>query len=271
MMNIRALFNAVVFTVSLGVLSHANSARAEENPSATNAAPTLFMIGDSTMANKPLVPAQPERGWGQMLPGYFKDAVRIENHALNGRSSKSFRDEGHWEIVRQRIRPGDYVIIQFGHNDEKEKDPKRYTIPFGSFKQNLERYVREVREKKGNPILATPIVRRAFTSDGQLQDTHGDYVVAVRQVASEQKVPLLDLEKRSAELLKKLGPELSKKMYMWCEPGEFATIPNGRKDNTHFNAYGASRICDLAVEEMKTAAPDLAKWTVTIKNPAARK
>lgn len=223
-------------------------------------APTLYMIGDSTMANKPLAPAQPERGWGQILPLYFKPELRVENLAMNGRSSKSFRDEGRWQPVLDHLQPGDCVIIQFGHNDEKSADPKRYTEPFGSFKENLQRYVREVREKKGNPILATPVVRRAFTNNTELRDTHGDYTVAVRQLAQEQKVPLLDLEKDSRALVQQLGPDLSRKMYMWIEQGEFATVAAGKKDDTHFNAYGASRICDLAVEEIKTAEPSLAQW-----------
>ena len=219
----------------------------------------VFMIGDSTMANKPLVPAQPERGWGQLLPLYFKEEVHIENLAVNGRSSKSFRDEGRWQPVLARLRPGDFVIIQFGHNDEKKADPKRFTEPFGSFKENLARYVRETREKQGLPILATPVVRRAFTNQTELRDTHGDYVLAVRQVAVEEKVALLDLERRSRELVQELGPQLSKKLYMWIDAGEFASIPEGKKDDTHFNAYGASRICDLAVEELATAAPELAR------------
>jgi lysophospholipase L1-like esterase len=223
-------------------------------------APVIFMIGDSTMANKRTIPAQPERGWGQMLPAYLKTEVRVVNLAVNGRSSKSYRDEGRWQPVLEQLQPGDYVIIQFGHNDEKQHDPKRYTEPFGSFKENLSRFVRETRENGGTPILATPVVRRAFTNETDLVDTHGDYTVAVRQLAAELNIPLLDLEKRSAELVRSLGPELSKKMFMWCEPGEFKTIPHGRKDDTHFNAYGASRICDLAVEEIQTAVPELASW-----------
>ncbi len=224
------------------------------------ALPMIFMIGDSTMANKPLSPAQPERGWGQLLPLYFQAGVRIENLAVNGRSSKNFRDEGRWQPVMDQLRPGDFVIIQFGHNDEKKADPKRFTEPFGSFKENLARYIRETRERQGIPILATPIVRRAFTNETELRDTHGDYVVAVRQVAREQKVPLLELEGRSRELMQRLGPELSKKLYMWIEPEEFASVPKGKQDDTHFNAYGASRICDLAAEEIKAAVPNLAKW-----------
>jgi lysophospholipase L1-like esterase len=251
--NIFVLFSLVTY-LFLTIEKNASAAAGLSN------APTIFMAGDSTMANKPLTPPQPERGWGQILPLYFKEEVVIKNLAVNGRSSKSFREEGRWQLMLDQIRSGDYVIIQFGHNDEKKEDPKRYTEAFGSFKQNLERYIREVREKQANPVLATPVVRRSFTNNNELRDTHGDYPVAVRQVAAEQKVPLLDLQKHTAELVLKLGPELSKKLYMWIEPGEYSTIPDGRKDDTHFNGYGASRVCDLAVDEMKTAVPGLAEW-----------
>jgi lysophospholipase L1-like esterase len=236
---------------------------AEETASGTlqsKTAPVIFMAGDSTMANKPLNPSQPERGWGQILPLYLKEGVRVENFAVNGRSSKSFRDEGRWQPILDQLRAGDYVIIQFGHNDEKKEDPKRYTEPFGSFKQNLERYVREVRDRRAIPILATPVVRRAFTNQTELRDTHGAYTTAVRQVAAAEKVPLLDLQKDTAALVQRLGPELSKKMYMWIDPREYATLPEGRKDDTHFNAYGASRVCDLALEEIRTNVPELAQW-----------
>jgi lysophospholipase L1-like esterase len=223
-------------------------------------APVIFMVGDSTMSDKPLFPAQPERGWGQVLPLYFKDDARVRNLARNGRSSKSFRAEGRWETVMKALRPGDFVIIQFGHNDQKVHDPGRYTEAFGSYKENLARYVREARSIGGNPILATPVVRRRFADEGQLQDTHGDYTVAVRQVAKELHVPLLDIEQQSAELVRKLGPELSKKLYLWIDPVEFDTVKNGRQDDTHLNAFGASRICDIAVQDIRSAVPELAHW-----------
>lgn len=250
----------VVLIGLLAIFAPCGGALAATNDLASaKRAPAIFMCGDSTMANKPLIPAQPERGWGQLLPMYFQDSVRIENLAMNGRSTKSFRDEGRWQTVMDRLEPGDYVIVEFGHNDQKKEDPKRYSDAFGTFKKNLERYVREAREKQGRPILATPVTRRSFTG-GEVRDTHGDYSVAVRQVAAEQKVPLLEMHGRSAELVAKLGPELSKKMYMWYEPGEYASLPEGKQDSTHFNAYGASRICDLAVEEIKINVPALAEW-----------
>jgi lysophospholipase L1-like esterase len=252
---------AVALAFSAGLaLSDLSAAENSDKLTSAKRAPVIFLCGDSTMSNKPLFPAQPERGWGQLLPLYFKEPVRIENLAMNGRSTKSFRDEGRWQPVLDRLQPGDYVIVQFGHNDQKQDDPKRYTNAMGSFKENLARYVREVREKQGHPVLATPVTRRSFNSQGELRDTHGDYSVAARQVAAEQKVPLLELHLRSAELVAKLGPERSKKMFMWYEPGEFASLPEGKQDSTHFNAYGASRICDLAAEEIKINVPGLAGW-----------
>lgn len=252
--------------IGLALLLSWNAFATETNATKTAASAsasigfTLFMVGDSTMADKPVIPPNPERGWGQMLPQYFKEGARIENHAANGRSSKSFRDEGKWQVVLDRLKSGDYAIIQFGHNDQKNQDAKRFTEPFGEFKQNLERYVRETRDRKATPILATPVVRRKFDADGELVDTHGDYTKAVRAVAEEQKVALLDMNRKSEELVTRLGPESSKKLYDWIAPGEFAKHPQGLQDDTHFNAYGASRVCDLAVEEIKNVAPELAKW-----------
>jgi lysophospholipase L1-like esterase len=221
---------------------------------------TIFLIGDSTMANKPLIPENPERGWGQMLPPYFKAGVRVENHAMNGRSSKSFRDEGCWQVVENSLKSGDWVIIQFGHNDEKDKDPSRFTTPFGGFKTNLTEYILETRAHGANPVLATPTARRKFDESGKLVDTHGDYVTAMRQVAVEQGVPLVDLNKRSDELLRREGPELAKKNFIWVTAEEYPALSKGRHDDTHFCAFGASRMCDLAVDEIKTNVPVLAHF-----------
>jgi lysophospholipase L1-like esterase len=219
---------------------------------------TLFLAGDSTMATVPLVPATPGRGWGQMLQPYFQDSVRVENLASSGQSSKSFRDKGRWQQLLERIRPGDFVIVQFGHNDSKP-DKERRTEPFGTFKENLERFVAEVRERKATPVLATSIARNVFNQDGKtLRDTHGDYVIATRKVAEEQKTPLLDLTKSTSELIEKLGPDLSKRLFNNAEPGEYAAYPNGLKDATHLNAAGACRVCDLAIEEILKKVPELA-------------
>lgn len=245
--------SAWILLFSIGILC-----RLPAEPVATGF--TLFMIGDSTMADKPLIPPNPERGWGQLLPLYFREGVRVENHAVNGRSTKSFIDEGRWQAVVDRLKPGDYVIIQFGHNDEKKNDPKRYTEPFGSFKTNLEMFVRETRAHQATPILATPVARRKFDQAGKPVDTHGDYVTAARQAAQELQVPLLDLNRDSTALLAQLGPDSSKRLYDWIPAGEFKRYPKGISDDTHFNAYGASRMCDLAAAEIEANVPKLAVW-----------
>ena len=226
-------------------------------PAQTNVL-TIHMIGDSTMANKPVIPANPERGWGQMLHMYFKDSVRVENYAQNGRSSKSFIAEGRWDKVVAALKPGDFVIIQFGHNDEKTNDVKRGTAPFGEYTTNLVRFIRETRKHKATPILATPVARRKFDAIGKLVDTHGDYPKAVRAVAAEQKVPLLELCTATETLLQRLGPESSKRLFRWVPAGEFGPDSKLLEDDTHFNAYGASRVCDLTVVEIEARVPGLA-------------
>ncbi len=251
-MTARALIPTMfVFSLVAGVTA--------QEPAKAEKSFTLFLAGDSTMATQALIPATPARGWGQMLQPYFHANVRVENHASSGQSTKSFRDKGRWRLILVALKAGDVVIIQFGHNDSKPDDA-RHTEPFGSFKANLELFVKEVRERQATPILATSIVRNVFNVDGKtLRDTHGDYAVATRKVAEELKVPLLDLEKRTGELLVKLGPERSKRLFNNVEPGEFAKYPEGFKDGTHPNALGASRICDLVIEEILAKVPELAK------------
>lgn len=227
----------------------------------STAPPTIHMIGDSTMADKPLAVPNPERGWGQIFPVYFREGVRVENHALNGRSTKSFIDQGHWQRVVERLRRGDYLVIQFGHNDSKKEDPARFAEPWGAYKRNLERYVAEARGRGASPILATPIVRRRFDAQGVLLDSHGDYPKVVRQVAQQMQVPLLDLQQGSDVLVRRLGPARSEALYLSrILPGDYAKLPEGIQDNTHLSAIGASRICDLAAEQIRKAVPDLARW-----------
>ena len=192
---------------------------------------TIFMIGDSTMADKPVIPENPERGWGQLLPLYFKSNVRVDNHAVNGRSSKSFRSEGRWDVVLERLRPDDWVIIQFGHNDEKP-DEARHTEPFGSYTENLRRFATEAQKKGAHPILADPVVRRNFDDQDTLQPTHGEYPEAVRKLAKEMKVPLLELTNRSRNLLSSLGKARSEALFIWTKPGEYLRFPEGNRDNT---------------------------------------
>lgn len=219
---------------------------------------TLFMIGDSTMADKDLTGGNPERGWGQALPSYFGEEVRIDNHAQNGRSSKSFIDEGRWHKVISQVRTGDYVFIQFGHNDEKA-NPKRHTDPGTTFDANLRRFVNDTRAKGGIPVLFNSIVRRHFEGD-TLRDTHGAYLESPRRVGRELGVTFIDLNLLTHRLVEGLGPEASKKLFMWVEPGTVAAIPQGHEDNTHLNTYGAHLIAGLAADAIAEALPELAKY-----------
>lgn len=243
---------------------------------------TVFMIGDSTKANKPLDKENQERGWGQMLPIYLEGAIKVDNHAVNGRSSKSFIDEGRWEKVREQIRPGDYVIIQFGHNDEKAKSPDRYTVPGSTFDANLKKFVNETREKGGTPILMNSIVRRNFPANGiaaaqtddrqktwkkglenypaegdTLVDTHGDYRIAPKNVAEEMGVVFVDMNTLTHELVQGLGKDSSKDLFMWMPVGKYEFAPNGRIDNTHLNVYGGIVVSRLAVNALAEEVPAL--------------
>ena len=218
----------------------------------------IFLIGDSTMANKPLAD-NPERGWGQMLPLYFNDNVEIENCAVNGRSTKSFIDEGRWKKVYEQLKPGDYVFIQFGHNDEKIKDPKRYAAPHSAYKDNLIKFVKEAKEKGAIPVLITPVNRRKFDAGGKLIDTHGDYPGVVREVAKEENTALIDLYNSSKKLFSELGPEGTKKIFLWVPAGEYASLPEGKKDNTHFCMYGAETVAGLVVNGIKKLDLPIAK------------
>jgi lysophospholipase L1-like esterase len=224
------------------------------------AAPKLHLIGDSTMANKPTDPPNPEHGWGQMLPEFFRDPAMVVNHAVNGRSTKSFIDEGRWQQVLDELHPGDFVLIQFGHNDEKIKDPKRGTTPYGTYADNLRRFIRETRAHGATPLLATPVVRRKWNAQGHLVDTHGEYPDAMRSVAREEKVPLLELQKLTAAMEEQAGVEGSKKIHLWIAPGEYARLPDGRQDDTHYSAYGATQAAALAVQEMKRLDLPLVAW-----------
>ena len=219
---------------------------------------TIFLVGDSTMADKPYQGSNPERGWGQVLPLYVDGSVDVENHALNGRSAKSFRAEGHWEKVRGDIKPGDYVIIEFGHNDQKEDSPERYADPAVEFPAQLRQYVIDVRAEGGFPVLATPIVRRKFDERGYLLETHGRYPDAVREVAQTEEVPLLDMHARTRELLLEWGPEKSKVLFLHLLPGQYRAMPEGAADDTHLSGTGAFKLCDLAVAEIKRLLPELA-------------
>lgn len=219
---------------------------------------TFFLIGDSTLADKPYAGSNPEKGWGQVLPLYFKKGIVVENHAVNGRSSKSFRDEGRWDVIQEKLKPGDYVLIQFGHNDQKEESPDRYAAADSDYRSNLVRYINETREKGAKPIIATPISRRSFNESGILEDSHGRYSEVVKEVAAELKVPLLDLHKITVEVIEQFGVEKSKELFLHYKSGDYEKFPEGKEDNTHLSPTGAFKVADLAIKELKREVPEFA-------------
>ena len=181
---------------------------------------TIFIIGDSTAAEKDLSKGSPERGWGMALQCFFDEAfIRVDNHAVNGRSSKSFLDEGRWQKVLDKIKPGDYVIIQFGHNDEKP-NPARHTEPGSTFDANLAKFVTETRQMGGIPIVMNPVVRRNF---------------AVKAVKNDDDEALR-------------------------QPGEHPAVPDGKQDNTHYNIYGAHQVAKLFADALCEEIPLLSKY-----------
>ncbi|MFP4542147.1 MAG: GDSL-type esterase/lipase family protein [Opitutales bacterium] len=218
---------------------------------ATARPPHLFLAGDSTMAEKAPPPDNPERGWGEALPFFMAETLVVDNRALNGRSSLSFRTEGHWDRLLADLRPGDAVLIQFGHNDQKAQDSSRYAAPETAYRDHLERFIREVREKGAQPLLATSIVRRRFGENGRLEPTHGHYPRVVREVAAATSTPLIDLQAATAEAVAALGPEASRAWYHWPTPGHFARFPEGTQDDTHLSLLGATQIVQLAVEQLR--------------------
>lgn len=209
---------------------------------------TVWLAGDSTMAQK-AADRRPETGWGEALQACFDSSqVRIANRAMNGRSTRSFVDEGRWKAITDSMAPGDYVFIQFGHNDEKVH------LPIGSspdeYGKNLARFVDEVRARKGHPVLLTPIVRRKF-ADGRLTDTHGLYPEAVRAVARERTVPLIDMTRATAQLVERYGPDSSRSLFLHLAPGANANYPTGARDDTHLNPDGAREIAGLAIDAIR--------------------
>ncbi len=216
-----------------------------------NAEVVIYSIGDSTMADKPDRGDHPERGWCQYLKTLVVEGVVFENHGKGGRSSKSFIDEGRWDLVLEKLAPGDWVLIQFGHNDQKVYDPARYTSAYTGFRANLERFVKEARDKGAKPLLMNSIARRKFNEDGTLLDTHEAYSLVARLTALELGVPFVDMTVLTEELVRDLGVEESKSLFVWAEAGEFESLPGGKQDNTHLNSVGAEKVSGLFLESIR--------------------
>jgi lysophospholipase L1-like esterase len=223
----------------------------------------ILMGGDSTMADKVLsksitdsisgekidVPFL-ERGWGMMLPSFVNEKGIVKNYAKNGRSTRTFIEEGLWTELLNNTEKGDFVILQFGHNDSSVSKGERYTNP-AQFRLNFIAFVQEVKAKGATPILCTPVARRKFNNEGLLEPTHGVYPDIIRGVAREQQVPMIDMEKLTSEWLQEEGVENSRRFFHKFAPGESPLYPNGLDDNTHYNELGATYVANLFVKEAK--------------------
>jgi lysophospholipase L1-like esterase len=226
---------------------------------------TVWLIGDSTMANKE-IKAYPETGWGMPFSNFFDSTIVVDNRAKNGRSTQSFINEKLWQPVVDNMAAGDYVFVQFGHNDEVPTK-KTYTTE-EQFRNNLVRYVNETRAKKAFPVLITPVARRKFDSSGHVVGTHEVYSEIVRSVAAQLQVPLIDLDKKSQALLQQFGPENSMLVYNHLQPGEHPNYPEGKADDTHFSELGARKMAEIVLQEIRNLKLPLANH---IYHPVVKK
>ena len=215
----------------------------------------VYLIGDSTMSIKQ-IKAYPETGWGMPFTAFFDSTVQVDNRAQNGRSTRSFMTENRWTPVVDNLQEGDYVFVQFGHNDEVPTKAT-YTKP-EEFTANLVKYISDTKSKKAIPVLVTPVARRKFDANGHITGTHDAYSALVRTVAQEQGIALIDLDKISQQLLEKMGPENSKLLFNWVEPGEHPNYPQGKQDDTHFSELGARKMAELVLARIKALNLELA-------------
>ncbi|MEU9881510.1 rhamnogalacturonan acetylesterase [Streptomyces phaeochromogenes] len=235
----RQVTTAALAAVPLAVAA-TGPATAAASPQGRPRERTLYIAGDSTAAQK-YADAAPETGWGMALPFFLRERLAVANHAVNGRSSKSFIDEGRLDVILAAIRPGDLLLVQFGHNDSKVADPTRYTEPWTTYQDYLRQYVDGARARGARPVLATSVERRKFDADGNAVGTHGDYPAAVRVLSEEEGVALLDIQALSIALWQRLGVEETKKYFNWT-----AT----EQDNTHFNPPGAIAVARMVGAEL---------------------
>ncbi|WP_206619523.1 rhamnogalacturonan acetylesterase [Streptomyces hoynatensis] len=240
-----AVFAAAVAAVAALVALPTSAAAA---PAASG--PTVYIAGDST-AQTYTSSYAPQTGWGQVLDRYFSDAVTVSNHAIGGRSSRTFVEEGRLQAILDVIQPGDYLLVQFGHNDASASIPERYTSP-EDYKEYLRNdYIGGALARGATPVIVTPVSRRDYdTATGKFNVSFAAYVQKAVEVAQEEGVPLIDLSASSRAYLDSIGPEAAKDVFLWTDPGEYPNRPDGTQDNTHFQTYGALQMARLVAREL---------------------
>ena len=218
----------------------------------------VFVAGDSTAALYDL-PRHPQTGWGQALQAFAAPGVEVVDRAIPGRSTKSFMDQGALDAIRRDIGPGDWLLISFGHNDQKTDDPSRYTDPRSTYLENLRSFIEAATANGATPVLVTSVERRRFR-DGRAQESLGEYPAAMLALAEKEGVHAVDLHALSIALWDSLGETLTKDCFMWIEPGH-PNYPDGLQDDTHFRPAGAIAVARLVATALtqQRITPDL--WT----------
>lgn len=223
--------------------------------------PIIYLAGDSTMQTFD-ESWKPEAGWGQMIDRFFTDDVSFSNHAIGGRSSKTFLTEGRLETILEVIRPGDYLMIQFGHNDATIIRPERYTTA-PEYKDYLKVYVNGAREHHAKPILVTPVGRRIYNEEtGTFNISFPEYVQAMKEVAEELDVLLIDLNALSVAYYDEIGVEATRSVFLHTEPGIYEAFPNGSADDTHFQEHGAIQIAKLVAGAVKQLNLPISQYVI---------
>ena len=220
--------------------------------------PTIFLCGNSTVVDQE---NEPWASWGQMIPRFFNSEIAIANYAESGESANSFIAARRLKKALSIMKKGDYLLVEFGHNDQKQKGPGKGA--YYSFMTNLKIFIDEVRAKGGQPVLVTPTRRRKFDKEGRTVNTHGEYPDAVRWIAAKENVPLIELNNMTGTLYEALGESESKKAFVHYPMGSFPGQKKKLEDNTHFNPYGAYQIAKCVIEGMKKATPELVKYLKT--------
>lgn len=233
------------------------------NEAAASSAVTVYVIGDST-ASVYASDLYPRMGWGQVFGDYFNPACAVvDDRALSGRSSKSFFDEGAWMPIESALRPGDWVLIQFAHNDEKSEDPTRYTEPSTTFKQHLTTYIEDTRAKQAHPLLLTPIQRNQWNG-ATMSETHGAYPAAMRELAEELDVLLVDATNLTKAHFEQMGQATTTNLFMNLSAGEFPNYPDGNSDNTHLRESGARVVAELIIADAYRQQLPLAQYLAEV-------
>jgi lysophospholipase L1-like esterase len=224
--------------------------------------PVIYLAGNSTVTDQE---EEPWASWGQMFPRFLKPEVVVANYAESGESLLSFKGEKRLQKILSLIKPGDFLMIEFAHNDQKPGGS--HVDPFTTYREELKFFIREVRNKGANPVLVTSMHRRKFDENGKIINTLEDFPEAMRQTAKEENVPLIDLNAMSKILYEALGPENSKKAFVHYPANSFPGQVNALADDTHFNPYGAYELARCVVESIKQQIPELSKFLLTDIKP----